>query len=110
MTPNQPSETFRIKTNSNDEVVITRATFVPELLAIIAEKGTYKNQLNVCYVAAVKQTEIATALLYYLSNSFGWYESERRQEEREFANPTGEKYKVKIWIVTIEKHGAIRND
>lgn len=105
------------------DVIITRKTGVQTILLVIAEKGETMNHLELRYIPIHSKLkcgennpgDVCQLVLRYLSNSFGWFEvkDERRMELQEFdgCDKFGVKckYKVNVWVVPIEKHGALRH-
>jgi hypothetical protein len=103
------------------QVVVTSKSLVSTLLFVIGQKGQWLNQLNILYIPQNKphkedefdKEKTVLQLLEILSDSFGWYEIERKQEEKDFegVNQYGLKqpYKATVWNITIEKHGALRH-
>lgn len=103
------------------QVVVTNKSLVSTLLFVIGEKGKWLNQLNILYIPMARKPKedefdkekTVMQLLEILSSSFGWYETERKQEERDFegVNQYGiqQPYKATVWNITIEKHGALRH-
>lgn len=105
------------------DVVLTRKTGVASILLIIAEKGETLDELNLRYipihsklrVGEFNPGDVAQLVLRYLSSSFGWYEvkGERRMELQEFDGVdrfgVKNKYKANVWVIPIEKHGALRH-
>jgi hypothetical protein len=98
-----------------DELVVTRLLSVENALYILAVKGVSQNKLKLLYVPGKKQEQTAQMLLYLLSHSFGWYETDREIQVQDLQGvdmKTGAPifYKSEVTVVTIEKHGAIRTD
>jgi len=108
-------------TSFSPDVVLTRKTGLATILMTIARKGETLNELYLKYIPIKSKIrdgehdpeEVCNTILKLLSNSFGWYEAvqDRKMimQDFEFVDKAGVKstYKAHVWVITIQKHGAL---
>lgn len=106
---NQPNFQVQnvVRVDDTSDVIITKKTTIPLLLAIIAQKGQDRNEIELKYAKNCKYSEylaqVCELLIKYMTHSFGWIERDRMVDTQEKVD-----YTITVQVIRLEKRGSFK--
>jgi hypothetical protein len=83
------------------DIIVLKDDDVGKYLEIIGKKGTFMDSVKLQFVSKYQST--AEVIVNLITRSFGWKEVDRRREKVQ----TKSGYELMVWIIEIEKIGAL---